>query len=233
MAVNGIEQQNKLNTFNMRNLWHNLSITWKDGESCQNKITNHVHHPQTKITSLAWTCWKNGRWMHPKRPFVWRNEKREALNWMSPAEVYGCALTRHEEHQIPTDHWEETALDHGSWKAEIGWALKQNEEETQKRQQQRGVAVYKQRTAQSIDFKSFLSFIASLLYFVWHQKYLYDVIKQVFKTIWSMVHTRYHQPPHRVCCAFQPFILFWYWKLQVEGSFLKSNLSEKPTQVDF
>lgn len=49
---------------------------------------------------------------------------------MSPAEVYGCALTRHEEHQIPTDRWEETALDHGSWKAESGWALKQNEEET-------------------------------------------------------------------------------------------------------
>lgn len=49
---------------------------------------------------------------------------------MSPAEVYGCALMRHEEHQIPTDHWEETALDRGSWKAESGWALKQNEGET-------------------------------------------------------------------------------------------------------
>lgn len=106
---------------------HNME-RWR--ESCQNKITNHVHHPQTKMTSLAWTCQKNGQWMHPKRPFVWRNEKREAPNWMSLAEVYGCALTRHEEHQIPTDHWEETALDHASWKAEIGWALKQNQEKT-------------------------------------------------------------------------------------------------------
>lgn len=133
MAVNGIEQQHKLNTFNMRNLWHNLGITWKDGESCQNKITNHVHHPQTK-TSLAWTCRKNGRWRHPKRPFLWRNEKRECpqLRFMDVlTHIHSCLVnTRHEEHQIPTDRWEETALDHGSWKAESGWALKQNEEET-------------------------------------------------------------------------------------------------------
>lgn len=41
-------------------------------------------------------------------------------NVPSCPEVYGCGLTRHEEHQIPTDHWEETALDRGSWKAESG-----------------------------------------------------------------------------------------------------------------
>lgn len=107
MAVNGIEQQHKLNTFNLRNLWHNLGITWKDGESCQNKITNHVHHPQRK-TSLAWTCRKNGRWM-----------------------------------------------DHGRLK--VGELLNKTRRRHQKRQQQRGVAVHKQRTAQSIDFKVLVS----------------------------------------------------------------------------
>lgn len=231
MAVNGIEQQHKLNTFNMRNLWHNLGITWKDGESCQNKITNHVHHHQTK-TSLAWTCRKNGRWMHPKRPFLWRNEKGNVPSrglWMCVNETW----------RAPNTLWPLGGNCLWPWIME-GWnwveLLNKTRGRHQKRQQQRGVAVYKQRTAQSIDFKSFLSFIAALLYFVWHQKYLYDVIKQVFKTIWSMVHTCYRQLPHRVCCALQPFIFaprFWYRKLQVEGSFLKSNLSEKPTQVDF
>lgn len=114
MAVNGIEQQHKLITFNMRNLWHNLGITWKDGESCQNRITNHVHHPQSK-TSLAWTCRKNGRWMHPKRPFLWRNEKREC-----PQLSRGLWMCVNETWRAPNTHWPLGGNCLGPWIME-GW----------------------------------------------------------------------------------------------------------------
>ena len=61
---------------------------------------------------MAGACDMDERWLHSKRPFIWRTGNREKTNKTTPTTLQG----RMQALGVNTDSWEVTATDRDAWR---------------------------------------------------------------------------------------------------------------------